>query len=75
MSINTEKMTAEIDLMNNKNMYGVKDGQLIKHDQGLFGVAMEGLMYAKGLLEERNYKINKRITIMQNTILCIIHAM
>ncbi len=32
MKIDHEKMTAEIDLMSNKTMYVVKDGQLILHE-------------------------------------------
>lgn len=37
MNVNTEKMIAEIDLMNNKKMYVVKDGQLIEHDLPDYG--------------------------------------
>ena len=33
MKIDHEKMTAEIDLMSNKTIYVVKDGQLIEHVQ------------------------------------------
>lgn len=31
MAVNIEKMTAEIDLMDNKKIYVVKDGRLIEH--------------------------------------------
>ena len=31
VNANIEKMTAEIDLMNNKKIYVVKDGRLIEH--------------------------------------------
>lgn len=37
MEVNIEKMTAEIDLMNNTKMYVVKDGQLIEHDLPQYG--------------------------------------
>jgi hypothetical protein len=37
MILDTEKMIAEINLMNNKTMYVVKDGQLIKHDLPDYG--------------------------------------
>ncbi|UYT83908.1 DUF3954 domain-containing protein [Priestia megaterium] len=37
MNVDTEKMIAEIDLMNNKKMYVVKDGQLIEHDLPDYG--------------------------------------
>lgn len=37
MNIDIEKMTAEIDLMNNKKMYVVKDGKLIEHDLPDYG--------------------------------------
>lgn len=37
VSVNTEKMIAEIDLMDNKKMYVVKDGQLIEHDLPDYG--------------------------------------
>jgi hypothetical protein len=37
VAVNTEKMTAEIDLMNNKKMYVVKDGILIEHDLPEYG--------------------------------------
>ncbi|MGD6993980.1 XtrA/YqaO family protein [Sutcliffiella horikoshii] len=37
MNIDIEKMTAEIDLMNNKRMYVVKDGRLIEHDLPDYG--------------------------------------
>lgn len=37
MTVNIEKMTAEIDLMDNTKMYVVKDGQLIEHDLPKFG--------------------------------------
>ncbi|WP_018392469.1 XtrA/YqaO family protein [Bacillus sp. 37MA] len=37
MKINHEKMTAEIDLMNDKTMYVVKDGQLIPHELPDYG--------------------------------------
>ncbi|MEH7236772.1 DUF3954 domain-containing protein [Bacillus sp. JJ1562] len=33
----TQKMTAQIDLMNNKKVYVVKDGQLIEHDLPDYG--------------------------------------
>jgi hypothetical protein len=35
--VNTEKITAEIDLMNNKKIYVVKDGKLIPHDLPDYG--------------------------------------
>lgn len=35
--MNTEKTTAEIDLMNNKKIYVVKDGNLIEHDLPEYG--------------------------------------
>jgi hypothetical protein len=35
--VNTEKTTAEIDLMNNKKIYVVKDGNLIEHDLPEYG--------------------------------------
>ncbi len=37
MKIDYEKMTAEIDLMSNKTMYVVKDGQLIPHELPDYG--------------------------------------
>nr|WP_226639293.1 XtrA/YqaO family protein [Priestia flexa] len=37
MSVNIQKTTAEIDLMDNKKMYVVKDGQLIEHDLPEYG--------------------------------------
>ena len=37
MAANIEKMTAEIDLMNNKKIYVVKDGLLIEHDLPDYG--------------------------------------
>jgi len=37
-------------------------------EEGLFEIAMEGLVYAKGLLEERNNKINKRITDLKSQL-------
>lgn len=37
MNANIEKMTAEIDLMNNKKIYVVKDGRLIEHDLPEYG--------------------------------------
>ncbi|MDF2792206.1 MAG: hypothetical protein K0S80_5308 [Neobacillus sp.] len=37
LNINIEKMTAEVDLMNNKKIYVVKDGQLIEHDLPDYG--------------------------------------
>ncbi|WP_018392479.1 hypothetical protein [Bacillus sp. 37MA] len=45
MKIDHEKMTAEIDLMNDKTMYVVKDGKLIPHtlpDYGSTVVVMVG---------------------------------
>jgi hypothetical protein len=37
VNINLEKMTAEVDLMNNKKIYLIKDGQLIEHDLPEYG--------------------------------------
>ena len=37
MHLDIEKMTAEIDLMNNKKMYVVKDGRLIEHELPDYG--------------------------------------
>ncbi|OAH53099.1 hypothetical protein AWH48_12135 [Domibacillus aminovorans] len=37
MKIDHEKMTAEIDLMSDKMMYVVKDGQLIPHELPDYG--------------------------------------
>ncbi|OKL37049.1 XtrA/YqaO family protein [Domibacillus mangrovi] len=37
MKINCEKMPAEINLMSNKTMYVVKDGQLIPHELPDYG--------------------------------------
>lgn len=37
MSVNIQKTTAEIDLMDNKKMYVVKDGKLIEHDLPEYG--------------------------------------
>lgn len=37
MKIDVEKMTAEIDLMDNKKMYVVKDGRLIEHELPDYG--------------------------------------
>lgn len=37
MNVNIEKMTAEINLMENKKMYVVKDGKLIEHDLPEYG--------------------------------------
>ena len=37
VNANIEKMTAEIDLMNNKKIYVVKDGRLIEHDLPEYG--------------------------------------
>lgn len=37
MNINLEKMTAEVDLMNNKKIYLIKDGQIIEHDLPEYG--------------------------------------
>lgn len=37
MNLNIEKMTAEIDLMDNQKMYVVKEGQLIEHDLPEYG--------------------------------------
>jgi hypothetical protein len=37
VAANIEKMTAEIDLMNNKKIYVVKDGLLIEHDLPDYG--------------------------------------
>ena len=37
MKTDLENMTAEIDLMNNKKMYVVKDGLLIEHDLPEYG--------------------------------------
>jgi hypothetical protein len=42
MKIDMEKMTAEIDLMSNKTMYVVKDGQLIEHELPDYGETMGG---------------------------------
>jgi Protein of unknown function (DUF3954) len=38
--LNTEKMIAEIDLMDSKKLYVVKDGQLIQHDLPDYGETM-----------------------------------
>jgi hypothetical protein len=35
--VDIDKMTAEIDLMDNQKMYVVKDGQLIQHDLPDYG--------------------------------------
>jgi len=37
LKIDVEKMTAEIDLMDNKKMYVVKDGRLIEHELPDYG--------------------------------------
>lgn len=37
ININTVRKYAEIDLMNNKKIYVVKDGQLIEHDLPEYG--------------------------------------
>jgi hypothetical protein len=37
VNINLEKMTAEVDLMNNNKLYMIKDGQLIEHDLPEYG--------------------------------------
>jgi hypothetical protein len=37
LTVNIEKMTAEIDLMDNSKLYVVKDGQLIEHELPKFG--------------------------------------
>jgi len=37
VNVNIEKMTAEINLMENKKMYVVKDGKLIEHDLPEYG--------------------------------------
>ncbi|WEA46834.1 DUF3954 domain-containing protein [Priestia aryabhattai] len=47
MSVNTEKMTAEIDLMNNKKMYVVKDGQLIEHELPDYGEVVVTMISGK----------------------------
>ncbi|PGR09175.1 DUF3954 domain-containing protein, partial [Priestia megaterium] len=47
MSINIEKMKAEIDLMNNKKMYVVKDGQLIEHDLPDYGEVVVTMISGK----------------------------
>ena len=47
MSVNTEKMTAEIDLMDNKKMYVVKNGQLIEHDLPDYGEVIVTMISGK----------------------------
>lgn len=37
MGVVSVKMTAEVDLMNDKKMYVVKDGRLIEHDLPDYG--------------------------------------
>ncbi|WP_339148381.1 XtrA/YqaO family protein [Sutcliffiella sp. BMC8] len=37
MHLDIEKMTAEIDLMNNQKLYVVKDGKVIEHDLPAYG--------------------------------------
>lgn len=37
MGVVSVKMTAEVDLMNDKKMYVVKDGKLIEHDLPDYG--------------------------------------
>lgn len=37
MKTNSDKMTAEIDLMDTKKIYVAKDGQLIEHDLPDYG--------------------------------------
>ncbi|MFE4525425.1 XtrA/YqaO family protein [Cytobacillus firmus] len=37
VNLNIDKLTAEIDLMDNKKIYVVKDGRLIKHDLPEYG--------------------------------------
>lgn len=37
MTIDTEKMTAEIDLMKNNTIYLIKDGRLIEHELPEYG--------------------------------------
>lgn len=37
MAIKVEKMTAEIDLMNNNKLFVVKDGRLIEHELPDYG--------------------------------------
>ncbi|MBB6446481.1 XtrA/YqaO family protein [Bacillus benzoevorans] len=37
MTIDTEKMTAEINLMQNNIVYVVKDGRLIEHELPAYG--------------------------------------
>jgi len=47
VSVNIEKMTAEIDLMDNKKMYVVKDGQLIEHDLPDYGEVVVTMISGK----------------------------
>lgn len=37
MTIDTEKMTAEIDLMKNNTLYITKNGQVIEHELPAYG--------------------------------------
>lgn len=37
MAVNLEKVKAEIDLMDNKKLYVVKDGELIEHELPDYG--------------------------------------
>jgi formylmethanofuran dehydrogenase subunit A len=47
MSVNIQKTTAEIDLMDNKKMYVVKDGQLIEHDLPDYGEVVVTMISGK----------------------------
>ncbi|WKU21703.1 DUF3954 domain-containing protein [Priestia megaterium] len=56
VNLNTEKITAKIELMNNKKMYAVKDGELIEHALPDYGEVVVTIISGKAAFIDTKIK-------------------
>jgi hypothetical protein len=69
MKIDMEKMTTEIDLMSNKTMYVVKNGQLIEHELPDYGETLVITMGGKVDCLETTHKRKIQWTVETNCVI------